>query len=94
MNGFQSNSLNIYGEKGKAWLDELPELVTAISSRLDLRDLKEVTNLTYNYVLSGFHGDNPIILKLGLDMQLKRGALALKCFAGKKLAVAGTLPSL
>jgi streptomycin 6-kinase len=52
MNGFQSNSLNIYGEKGKAWLDELPELVTAIASRLDLRDLKEVTNLTYNYVLS------------------------------------------
>jgi len=39
MNGFQSNILNIYGEKGKAWLDELPELVTAIASRLDLRCL-------------------------------------------------------
>ena len=83
MNGFQSNSLNIYGEKGKAWLDELPEIVAAISSRLDLRDLKEVTNLTYNYVLSGFHGDNPIILKLGIDNAgLKREAFALKCFAG------------
>ena len=83
MNGFQSNSLNIYGEKGKAWLDELPELVTAIASRLDLRDLKEVTNLTYNYVLSGFRGDNPIILKLGLDnANLKQEAFALKCFAG------------
>ncbi len=82
MNTFHSNITNIYGEKGKAWLNELPEIVAAISSRLDLRDLKEVTNLTYNYVLSGFHGDNPIILKLGLDMQLKREALALKCFAG------------
>jgi len=27
MNAFQSNISNIYGEKGKAWLDELPELV-------------------------------------------------------------------
>lgn len=80
---FHSNVINIYGEKGKAWLDELPQLVSAIASRLDLRDLKEVTNLSYNYVLSGFHGDNPIILKAGLDNAgLKREAFALKCFAG------------
>ena len=58
-------------------------LVRAIASRLDLRDLKEVPNLSYNYVLSGFQGDNPIILKLGLDNAgLKREALGLKCFAG------------
>jgi streptomycin 6-kinase len=80
---FQSNIINIYDEKDKAWLDELPGLVTAISSKLDLHDLKEVTNLTYNYVLSGFQGDNPIILKLGLDNEvLAREALALKCFVG------------
>ncbi len=83
MNTFQSNILNIYGEKGKIWLNALPELVTAISSRLNLCDLIEVTNLTYNYVLSGFHGDNPIILKLGLDNDaLGREAFALECFAG------------
>jgi streptomycin 6-kinase len=70
-------------EIDKEWLDELPELVAAISSKLDLRDLQEVTNLTYNYVLSGFQGDNPIILKLGLDYEaLAREAFALKCFAG------------
>ena len=80
---FHSNITNIYGEKGKAWLNELPELVTAISSRLELRDLQEVTNLSYNYVLSGFQEDKPIILKLGLDNAgLKREAFALKCFAG------------
>ena len=65
MNTFQSNIIRIYGEKGKAWLDALPQLVTGISSKLDLHDLKEVTNLTYNYVLSGFQAGNPIILKLG-----------------------------
>lgn len=61
MNTFHSNIISIYGKKDQAWLDELPQLVAAISSRLDLRDLNEVTNLTYNYVLSGFHGNNPII---------------------------------
>jgi streptomycin 6-kinase len=83
MNSFHSNIISIYGEKGQAWLAELPEFVSAISSKLDLRDLKEVRNLTYNYVLSGFHGDNPMILKLGLDNEaLAREAFALKCFAG------------
>lgn len=34
-------------------------------------------------MLSGFHGDNPIILKLGLDHEaLNREAFALKCFVG------------
>jgi streptomycin 6-kinase len=83
MTTFQSNIISIYGEKGKIWLNELPELVAAISSKHGLRDLKEVANLTYNYVLSGFQGDNPMILKLGLDNAgFKREALALKCFAG------------
>jgi streptomycin 6-kinase len=83
MNTLHSNILNIYGEQGKAWLDALPELVAATSSKLDLRDLKEFTNLTYNYVLSGFQGDNPIILKAGLDSEgLAREAFELRCFAG------------
>lgn len=83
MSTFHSNIISIYGEKGQAWIAGLPQLVAAISSKLDLRDLKEVTNLTYNYVLSGFQGDNHIILKLGLDHKaLTREAFALKCFAG------------
>lgn len=80
---FHSNIISIYGEKGKAWLNALPELVSATSSKLDLRDLKAVANLTYNYVLSGLQGDNPIVLKLGLDSEgLAREAFALKCFSG------------
>ena len=83
MSIFQSNIINIYGEEGKTWIDELPELVVTISSKLGLRDLNEITNLSYNYVLSGLQGDNPIILKLGLDSEgLAREAFALKCFSG------------
>jgi len=83
MSIFQSNIINIYGEEGKTWIDELPELVVTISSKLGLRDLNEITNLSYNYVLSGLQGDNPIVLKLGLDSEgLAREAFALKCFSG------------
>ncbi|WP_291394912.1 aminoglycoside phosphotransferase family protein [Acinetobacter sp.] len=83
MNTFHSNIISIYERKGKEWLDELLGLVSAISSKMGLRDLREVTNLTYNYVLSGFQGDNPIILKASPDNAgLKREAFALKCFAG------------
>lgn len=58
MNTFQPNVINIYAKKGKAWFAELPRLVESLSSRLGLRDLKKITNLTYSYVLSGFQGNN------------------------------------
>ncbi len=81
MTTFHSNIINIYGTRGKAWLNALPEFVTSISSKLGLRDLKAVKNLTHNYVLSGLQGDSPIILKLGLDHdKLTREAFTLKCF--------------
>lgn len=79
---FQSNIINIYGDRGKAWLEALPQLVQQLSLKLDLCDLKPVFNLTYNYVLSGLQQGKPIILKLGLDSKaLGREAYALKCFA-------------
>jgi|GEM_PF-2982241 len=71
MSTFQSNILNIYGEKGKVWLDELPLLVVAISLKQELRDLKEAINLSYNYVLSSLQGDHHIILKIGLDSETR-----------------------
>ena len=51
MTTFQSHIINIYGEKGKIWFDELRQLVELTSSRLGLRDLKNATNLSYNYML-------------------------------------------
>lgn len=83
MNTFHANIINIYGEKGQAWLDALPHIVAAISSKLALRDLQEATNLSYNYVLSGWQNNNSIILKLSFDKEgLTREAFALKCFSG------------
>jgi len=80
---FESNIINIYGEKGQQWLDDLPKLITQVEATYGLSNLKPVEALSYNYVLSGFQGPEPIILKLGLDIDgFKREAAALMAFSG------------
>jgi streptomycin 6-kinase len=86
-NAFAANIVNTYGSRGEQWLRDLPMLVHDISKRYELLQLTPVSNLSYNYVLSGFQAERPIILKLGLDnIALKREAAALKAFAGFKAA--------
>lgn len=83
MTAFESNILSLYGEKGKQWLDHLPNHVAQLVNTYGLSNLKPVNNLSYNYVLSGFQGPQLIILKLGLDIDgFKREAAALMAFSG------------
>ncbi len=83
MKTFKTNIISIYGDKGKAWLEALPKLVEEISLKWGLTGLQPVYNLSYNYVLSGFRGTQPIILRLGLDKEgLHREAEALRAFIG------------
>lgn len=81
MPSFESNILSIYGDRGRVWLMSLPEVRQKYASDWGLSCLQLMENLTYNYVLSGFQGEQPIILKLSLDEQgLQREARALKAF--------------
>jgi len=80
---FEKNILALYGNRGKAWLEDLPNQVQKLAAEWDLSDLKPMDNLTYNYVLSGLRNDTPIILKLNPnDLNLQREADALNAFAG------------
>jgi streptomycin 6-kinase len=80
---FESNIINIYGKKGQQWLDDLQKLITQVEVTYGLSNLKHANNLSYNYVLSGFRGSQPIILKLGLDVDgFKRETAALMAFSG------------
>ncbi len=82
MNNFESTIINIYGNVGKRWLDNLPKMVEVIKVKYGLSDLTPVFNLSHSYVLRGFQGNQSIILKLGLDIDnLKLEAAALKVFA-------------
>lgn len=83
MKTFEQNIIDLYGDKGSQWLGRLPNLLTQLANTYGLSNLKPVSNLSYNYVLSGFQGPQPIILKLGLDVDgIKREAAALMAFEG------------
>jgi len=83
MTPFETNILNIYGVKGKNWLQSLPEIVENIALQLGLSQLSPIGNLSYHYVVSGVQGEHPIILKLGLNSAgLKQEAAMLRCFRG------------
>jgi streptomycin 6-kinase len=67
MNIFEQNIINIYGDEGRNWLKNLPGIVNNLASQYDISNLSPVTNLTYNYVLEGLQGTQPIILKCALE---------------------------
>ena len=79
---FESNILNIYGAEGEKWLKNLPQTTRNISAKMHLSELTPVSNLSYNYVLSGLRDGMPIILKLGFNTaDLKKEVDALNLFA-------------
>ncbi|MCS5708701.1 aminoglycoside phosphotransferase family protein [Candidatus Berkiella cookevillensis] len=83
MKELEKNIINMYGQKGKQFLVDLPHLIAQIKAEYGLSDLKPVNNLSYNHVLSGFQDKQAIILKLGLGNDgFKREAAALKAFSG------------
>ena len=83
MNQFEKNLLAIHGEKGKQWLANIPVFVQNLAHQWELSNLKPVENLTYNYVLSGMRGTQPIILKIGLDhKELEKEVQTLEFFKG------------
>jgi len=83
MNSFETNIINIYGNQGKIWLENLPKIVDAIASDYGLSAVQPLDNLSYHYVLSGLQDNRPIILKLGLDPKgLEQEAAALQAFEG------------
>jgi streptomycin 6-kinase len=82
-NKFEENIINIYGEQGKSWLQNISNAAHEIAIKWGLSELRAFSNLSYNYVVSGYRGEQPIVLKLGLDVEaLQREAKALKVYSG------------
>ncbi len=83
MNSFEDTIQRLYGKQGSYWLRHLPEKIHAIAEKHYLSALKPLSNLSYHYVLAGFQGQQPIILKLAYNADsLKKEASALKAFNG------------
>jgi len=86
MSIFSENTLNRAGEKGRQWLESLPNLVNQLAQQWDLADPKPMENLSYNYVLSAYRGDppSPVILKIGLEpAEVKQEMAALQFYQGQ-----------
>jgi streptomycin 6-kinase len=67
---FRRRIISVWGEKGRAWLDQLPALVTACAKRWDLPIKSLIPDLSYNFVSVVVKGDgNDAILKLGFQAE-------------------------
>ena len=66
---FETNMIAMYGDRGKDWLATLPAVTTELAQQWELSDLFPIENLSYNYILSGFQGTQPIIVKIGFNPQ-------------------------
>lgn len=83
METFRHHILAIYGKQGELWLAELPRKIQHLQDAWGLSYLNPLSPLSYNYVLKGFQGASPIVLKLSPDIQaLEREAQSLRAFQG------------
>ena len=85
MKKFEKNTINLWGEKGKSWLNQLPEIITRLSKHWDLDAIKPVDNMSYNYVAKAAQkASKPVVLKISCDGQLIEDEYhALKHFNGQ-----------
>jgi len=83
MEKLKANIIKIYGSRGESWLAGLPHRVDQLRTAWGLSKLKPLSNLSYSYVLEGFQGKSPIVLKLSPDANLTdKEARTLDAFKG------------
>ena len=83
MTAFEDNMLRAHGHTAEIWLNSLPDMVQDLAEWWNLSDLVPCQNLSYNYVLSGMQDTQPIVLKIGINIDtIKQETEALQAFAG------------
>ncbi|RZI45144.1 aminoglycoside phosphotransferase family protein [Candidatus Finniella inopinata] len=83
MTDFEQKIINIFGSRGQKWLVNLPNLVALLANKWNLSGLQMIERLSFNYVMTGYQNNLPIILKIGLDYDaLRKEAEALRIYKG------------
>ena len=82
---FKSTILQLYGDEGKKWLEELPSLLADLEKRWQFKILNPFSHLTYNYVLKvSLFGSSAAVLKCGVPYaKINTEIAALKHFNGE-----------
>lgn len=65
--GFTTRVIDLHGEVGRKWLEDLPQLIASVQKQWGIRVDEPFPALTYNYVSPAIQGDgSEAILKLGV----------------------------
>lgn len=67
INQLTRNVTEIFGEKGKNWIANLPQTTEALCKYWKLANFEPVNNLTFNYIVKAFVRTNPVIVKIICD---------------------------
>jgi streptomycin 6-kinase len=82
-NNFEKNIQKSWGQKGIAWLSSLPFILEELKAAWNLSDMREVENLSYNYVMTAYQNELPVVLKLSCDVhELQKEIETLKAYNG------------
>ncbi len=84
MDNLKKNVINVWGQQGKLWLKQLPEIIQRLAKHWALSEIEVVCNLSYNYVAKVLQKNNTwVVLKISCDKNLIRSELhGLQYFSG------------
>lgn len=85
---FIENTINIHEERGKEWLQELPNLIRKYSKFWNFKFKEPLRNLSFNFVSTAVRDEKEIIFKAGVPCQeLFDEIKALKTFKGNIVTI-------
>ena len=71
MERLTKNAISILGEKGKLWINNLPNIIEILVDHWKLSHLIPVNNMTYHYVAKAKRQNNQlVVLKIGFDQKV------------------------
>jgi streptomycin 6-kinase len=80
---FISNIQNTFRADGHAFLKALPESIAEASARWGLTEVQAAPSLSYNFVAFANHGEEPVVLKMGVpNREFKSEMATLRLFDG------------
>jgi len=80
----KNNIINIFGEKGNKWLNNLPSIIGELITHWQLTSVTPVSNMTFNYVAKANTPKYAVILKISCDEKsIIKEKNALEYFYGK-----------
>jgi streptomycin 6-kinase len=82
---FKKNIITLYKDKGKAWLQDLPTIITDLQKFWGLKDIKPVEAMNYSFVAKALDEKlNPLVIKISCDESMIEDELrALNHFDGQ-----------